>query len=296
MLATGARSIFVAHSIVDRRQALRVAALHAALDDFRLAVTSEPQAAALEKVAAAARIGAGTKLRVMMALDTGLGREGARTLEAARKLAAQVANSAHLELAGFYTHEGQFYSGPLNKMLPRIPVFIEQLCATRDAINPALPVWPGCSVTAAALANMSAGRIQALRPGAYVFGDLAIARTTGVMRKEDIALHVLATVVDKPAPGLALIDAGSKTFSSDRTLDNLHALAVDGRDISVARLNEEHGYLRGAAVDSLKIGERILFAPAHVCPVVNLANEVTVTDDNKNILETWRVEARGKTQ
>lgn len=294
MLASGARSIFVAHSIVDPRQAPRIAALHAALDDFRLAITGGAQAAALERVAAAANLG--KKLRVMLALDTGLGREGARTIEAAQKLAAQAARSTHLELAGFYTHEGHFYGGPLSGADSRIAALIERLCATRDAIDKTLPLWPGCSVTAAAIAAMSSGRIQAVRPGAYVFGDLANTRTTGVMGEADVALHVLATVVDKPEPGLALIDAGSKTFSSDRTPDSLSALAADGRDIAVARVNEEHGYLRGAAVDSLETGERILFTPAHVCTVVNLADEVVVTDDGANILETWRVDARGKTQ
>ncbi len=294
MLASGARSVFVAYSIVDARQAQRIAALHALLDDFRLAITSEAQAAGLERVIATANLG--KKLRVMMALDTGLGREGVRTRDAAQKLAAQTARSAHLELAGFYTHEGHFYGGPVAGAASRIAALIEQLCATRDAIDKTLPLWPGCSVTAAAIAAMSGGRIQAVRPGAYVFGDLANTRTTGVMRAEDVALHVLATVVDKPEPGLALIDAGSKTFSSDKTPDNLFALAADGRDIVVARVNEEHGYLRGAAVDSLEIGERILFTPAHVCTVVNLADEVVVTDDDTNIPETWRVDARGKTQ
>ncbi|MEI6464178.1 MAG: hypothetical protein WCQ89_05610 [Verrucomicrobiota bacterium] len=46
---------------------------------------------------------------------------------------------------------------------------------------------------------------------------------------------------------------------------------------------------------SLRIGERILFTPAHVCPVVNLTDEVVVTAGGQ-IVESWRVEARGKTQ
>jgi D-serine deaminase-like pyridoxal phosphate-dependent protein len=108
-------------------------------------------------------------------------------------------------------------------------------------------------------------------------------------------VHVLATVVDKPEPGLALIDAGSKTFSSDRTGDNIHAKAADGRDLAVVRVNEEHGYVRGAAVDALQIGERVLFMPAHICPVINLTDEVTVTA-NDQVVATWRVEARGKTR
>ena len=115
------------------------------------------------------------------------------------------------------------------------------------------------------------------------------------MADEDVAVHVLATVIDRPEPGLALIDAGSKSFSSDRTAENIYAIAADGRDLSVVRVNEEHGYVRGAGVDALRIGERIRFTPAHVCTVINLANDVSVIEAD-HIVDTWTVEARGRTQ
>jgi D-serine deaminase-like pyridoxal phosphate-dependent protein len=35
--------------------------------------------------------------------------------------------------------------------------------------------------------------------------------------------------------------------------------------------------------------------PAHICPVINLTDEVTVTA-NDQVVATWRVEARGKTR
>lgn len=291
MLPSGVRSLFVAHSLVDPHQAPRVAALADQLDDFRVAVTSEAHAEALEAVARAA----GRKLRVMLALDTGLGREGARDQAAASRIAAQLARSAHLELRGFYTHEGHFYGIAPADLPARAAELTDRLCAMRDAIDPSLALWPGCSVSAKLIAGLSAGRVQAVRPGAYMFGDLALCRMTAVMPASAVALHVLATVVDKPEPGLALIDAGSKTFSSDRTPDSLFGIAADGRDISVARVNEEHGYLRGRDVDALRIGERVLFIPAHVCTVVNLTDTVVVTEHGQPV-GMWRVEARGKTQ
>jgi D-serine deaminase-like pyridoxal phosphate-dependent protein len=291
MLPSGGRSIFVAHSLVDPGQALRIAALADQLDDFRVAVTSEAQAEALIRVAAAA----GRKLGVMIAVDTGLGREGARDALAAGRIAARLARCAQLELRGFYTHEGHFYGVPREQLAVRAAELVDRICTLRDAIDPTLAVWPGCSVSARLIVEAGAGRVQAVRPGAYVFGDLSLTRTTGVMPAEAIALHVLATVVDKPEPGLALIDAGSKTFSSDRTPDGLSALAADGRDMAVVRVNEEHGYLRGSAVDALQIGERILFTPAHVCAVINLTDTVVVTEAGQPV-DTWRVEARGRTQ
>ena len=170
------------------------------------------------------------------------------------------------------------------------------ICKVRDSINPALPVWPGCSVSATEITRQSAGRVRAVRPGAYVFGDLSLTKNADVMPWDQVALQVLATVVDLPTPGLALIDAGSKTFSSDRTADGISALAADGRDIAVVAVNEEHGYVRGTDVAQLKIGDRLLFVPAHVCTVVNLANELQVINTDQTIRTTWPIEARGKNQ
>ena len=289
MLPSGVRSLFVAHSLADPGQAPRVAALADRLDDFRVAVTSEAHAIVLATVAAAA----GRKLAVMMAVDTGLGREGVRELAAAQRLAVWLGRSRHLALRGFYTHEGNFYGLPREQQLTHVSELLDRLCAVRDAIDRTLPVWPGCSVSAKLIAAASAGRVQAVRPGAYMFGDLSLSEVTGVMPSATVAVHVLATVVDKPEPGLALIDAGSKTFSSDRTADNIHARAADGRDLAVVRVNEEHGYVRGAAMEALRVGERLAFTPAHICPVINLTDEVTVTGGGQ-IVDTWRVEARGK--
>jgi D-serine deaminase-like pyridoxal phosphate-dependent protein len=289
LLPSGTRRVFIAHSLTDPRQAPRIAALAEQLDELRVAGTSEAQVEALAQLARFA----GRRLLMMMALDTGLGREGVRDLATAKSLAAAVAGSSHLELAGIYTHEGHLYSAPIAEQARRVNEVIEKLVEFRDAISRSLPLWPGCSVSARLAAG--SGRVQAVRPGAYIFGDLHLSHSCRVMTPEEISLNVLATVVDKPEPGLALIDAGSKTFSSDRTADGIFALAADDRDLSVQRVNEEHGFVRGTAVDSLRIGERVRFIPAHVCPVVNLTDEVVVTE-NGDVAEKWRVEARGRAQ
>ena len=291
MLPSGVRSLFVAHSLVDPGQAPRIAALVERLDDLRVAVTSELHLDALARVAAAV----GRKLTVMMGVDTGLNREGVRDDAAAKRIAARLASHPNLTLAGFYTHEGHAYGLAREEQQARVTAIVDRLCALRDSIDPSLAVWPGCSVSARIAAAVGAGRVQAVRPGAYVFGDLSLTKMTGVMPDDSVALHVMATVVDKPEPGLALIDAGSKTFSSDRTPEGFSARATDGRDIAVARVNEEHGYLRGKDVDALTVGERIIFTPAHVCTVINLTDKVVVTDGN-NVVDSWTVEGRGKIQ
>jgi len=289
MLPSGVRRIFIAHSIVDPAVGPRLAALENQLDELVLAVTSEAQAEALDRVLGSA----GLTLPVWVAIDSGLGREGLRTIESAKRLARDLPALTHLRLNGLYTHEGQFYQTKPGDRDALLGPLQDYLLSFRDIFDPALPIWPGCSVTAAALAGKEG--ITGVRPGAYVFGDLALTESTGVMETDQIALHVLSTVIDRPEPGLALVDSGTKTLSSDKTGSGIMGRPADGRDFVLSRANEEHGYVEGPEVDQLRIGEKIRWITAHVCPVVNLTNTLVITDDD-SVTDFWQVDARGQVQ
>lgn len=113
--------------------------------------------------------------------------------------------------------------------------------------------------------------ITEMRPGTYVFGD-ANQVTLGSQRLEDCALGVVGTVVSTPAADRAVIDAGSKALSADLRVAGLAGLGlVLGRnDLTVARLSEEHAVLTAPDRTGLKVGDRLVIVPAHVCTTVNL--------------------------
>ena len=59
-------------------------------------------------------------------------------------------------------------------------------------------------------------------------------------------MRVVATVVSTAVPGRAIIDAGSKTFSSDLLGSGPksgYGYVVEAPDAPIIKLNEEHGYL-----------------------------------------------------
>lgn len=289
LLPCGVRRVFVAHSLVDVLHAPRLRVLADALDELIVAATSEAQAEMLERVLARADL----RLPVFLAVDTGLAREGARTDDDVLRLAAFIARQPHLELRGLYSHEGHAYQSAPGEEQTAAGGVHQRLTGLRDRLgDPSLALWPGCSVTAAAMAALPG--VNAVRPGTYVFGDLSLASRESVMTWDDLALTILTTVVDRAAPGLALLDAGSKTFSSDKTATGIHGSLFDRHAVHVTRLSEEHGWATGPDVDQLRVGGRVRVVPAHVCPVVNLADEVTVIDAAGNAVDTWRVAARGK--
>lgn len=274
MLPSGARRVFVANALVDSRLASRLRALADALDELRLAVFGIETARALEGILTEAGL---FEVPVMLAVDTGLDREGVRSAREAEDAANFIENSPHMRLAGLYTHEGFVYGSAAPDVDEVADEVMWRLNAIRAVLGNELPASPGCSVTAMAMTRRD--DVQSLRPGAYVFGDLLLSRVAGVMSDASVAAQVAVTVLDKPRKGLALIDAGSKVLALDRTPEGIHAQAADGRDLVVRRCSEEHGFLSGTDVDQLRVGERLLLTPAHICPVMNLASKVALFED-----------------
>ena len=105
---------------------------------------------------------------------------------------------------------------------------------------------------------------------------------------------MLATVVSRPAPDRAVVDAGTKVLSSDRL--NAPGAPVDFGAIyetgwPVVRASEEHGVVAIPPEAALKIGDQVRIVPNHICPVVNLFDEATIIDGDSTA--RWRVAARG---
>jgi D-serine deaminase-like pyridoxal phosphate-dependent protein len=129
-----------------------------------------------------------------------------------------------------------------------------------------------------------------IRPGVYVFYD-ANSLALGSCVEADCALRVLTTVVSTAIDGQCIVDAGSKTLSSDATIRKGTYGHVVGRDWTMRRLNEEHGYVETDR--RARIGEKVWVVPSHVCPTVNLHDEIWYGRRGK-VDGVWHVAARGR--
>jgi D-serine deaminase-like pyridoxal phosphate-dependent protein len=112
----------------------------------------------------------------------------------------------------------------------------------------------------------------------------------------------MATVVSANADYF-IVDAGSKVLSSDAgahgtggatgygTAYPLEHYAAKASGLTLAKLSEEHGFLRRADA-GLTLGSRVRITPNHACPVANLAEELVVLREGQEALR-WQVAARG---
>ena len=221
-----------------------------------------------------------TGIDTLVEIDVGVGRTGAQTPEQAVKI-AQACSS----------FQGIFYW----------PSWLDdegfrRACAKIDAVLDALSRAGFESKTVSGGSTPGASRTPLvpqtteIRPGTYVFYD-ASSLEGGLCEEADCALRVLTTVVSTSVPGQCVIDAGSKTLSSDQTVGSGTYGHFIGREWTPRKLNEEHGYveIRSPA----RVGEKAWLVPSHVCPTVNLHDEIWYGRDGR-VDGSWRVAARGK--
>jgi D-serine deaminase-like pyridoxal phosphate-dependent protein len=100
---------------------------------------------------------------------------------------------------------------------------------------------------------------------------------------DDCALRVRATVVSTPTRSRAIVDAGSKTLSSDGPGDS-YGLVVEYPDAVVHGLSEEHGHVdvsRCAAPPAL--GDVVTIVPNHACATMNLHDEVALHRGGRDV-------------
>jgi D-serine deaminase-like pyridoxal phosphate-dependent protein len=103
-------------------------------------------------------------------------------------------------------------------------------------------------------------------------------------------------VVSVPAPGRAVLDAGSKTLSNDPLRPRAEGFGwILGGTSRLARLSEEHGVIDVAPGETFRVGQRVHVLPNHACVVSNLHDSVTVVRGDR-VEGRFRVAARGRVE
>ena len=135
------------------------------------------------------------------------------------------------------------------------------------------------------------GEMALAVPGVGSFTEYArIGGSTGDRYTEfQHSLFVLATVMSVPARERAIVDAGLKSYSTEKGLPWIHGRV----DVEVTGASDEHGNLRVAPrAAPLHLGEKVLLIPGHCDPTVNL-HDWFVAVRNGRVEALWPITARG---
>jgi D-serine deaminase-like pyridoxal phosphate-dependent protein len=278
MARHGCDDLLISFPLVGRRKEERLVELAATV---RMAVAAD-SAVVARSLSAALAAGA-CSVRFLVDCDTGFRRTGVQTPSDAAELAELVDGLPGLELGGLMTHPSGPGSGEWFREARRL---IE-----RRGLEVACVSVGG---TPLARSTHLLGGITELRVGTYAYND-ARCLANGTATLADCALRVRATVVSTPTRERAILDAGSKTLTSDPLADGGGSFGriVEYPEATIYALSEEHAHVDVAAsVRGPEIGEVVTLVPNHACGTVNMHDEVALHHGGADV-EIASVAARG---
>jgi D-serine deaminase-like pyridoxal phosphate-dependent protein len=227
----------------------------------------------------------GRTLNVVVECDTGRKRAGVETAAEAIALAKDISARPGLSFAGFMLYAPESAMAETQRFLD------EATAGVREAGLVPRMVSTGGTPNVANLGRIAGSTEH--RAGTYVFNDRMML-ACGAAAIEDCALTVVATVVSRAGPERGILDAGSKTLTTDTGGLEGHGLILEHPEAKIAKFAEEHGFLDlSRCNDRPKVGDVVRVIPNHVCVVVNMVDRLVATRGDEIVGEI-PVAARGR--
>jgi D-serine deaminase-like pyridoxal phosphate-dependent protein len=279
MAQAGIRDIFLPYNVIGEKKLERLMRL-ARRVTLSMTADSEFTVRGLSGAAHAA----GLELPVLVEFDTGAKRCGVQTPQEAADLARIIARSPGLRFGGLMTYPSNAQTDPFanetKKLLKAEGLTVERVSAGGTAC-----MWQAHTHP----------EVTEHRAGMYIYGDRATLQA-GAMTLDDCSFKIITTVVSRPTADRAILDGGSKTFSSDLLGLEGHGLILEYPEANYYGQSEEHGHVDfSASPRKPEIGERVTVIPNHCCVVSNLFSQVVGVRQNK-VEVIWPVAARGTIQ
>lgn len=213
MANAGIDNILISYNLLGEEKMARLGALQAKAN-MTVAADNSTVVAGLPKAAAAS----GRPLSVVVECDTGRKRAGVETPAEAIALAREIAASKGLQFAGFMLYPTETGWADAQKF------YDEALAGVRAHGLDAAIVSTGGTPNLVNIGKLKGGTEH--RFGTYIYND-RMQVAAGVATWDDCALHIYSTVVSRAAPERGILDAGSKTLTTDTGGLDGHGLILE---------------------------------------------------------------------
>ncbi len=281
MAAAGVRSILIANEVIgpDKIAAAAALARHAEL------VIAVDDAANISDLSAA-MTAAGSQAGILVDLDVGMARCGARSPEQALGLARQAHAAPGLELRGIQAYEGHCMLEPDRDTRIRLATEAMAYAASVKELLladglPAEVLSAGGTGTYNITGRNPA--VTELQAGSYVFMD---AFHGSLVPGFAVSLTVLTTVLARHGDTV-IFDAGRKSIGIDFVLP-----PIQGYDYQARYYAEEHALFDTDPGFPAQIGDRARLICGYAPTTVNL-HDVIFAIDGDQVADVWPVFPRG---
>ena len=274
-----APDVLLTYNILGRQKLDRLMAVARRVERLTVVLDNEVVARGLSEAGARS----GQDIRFLIECDTGFGRNGVQTPEAAFELAQTVMRLPRMDFQGLMTFPNRD---------PDTRLYLERALALFKAAGIPVPIVSGGGTPAI----FSVDRFPMLtehRAGTCIYNDAMVVRS-GTATWANCAMQVRATVVSRPADGRAILDCGTKVLTSDQYGMPGFGHILEYPEAAITALSEEHGTVDlSRCPERPSVGEVVNVVPNHCCVVSNMVDEVVGLRGGR-VEIVWPVAARGE--
>ena len=290
LAAAGIPELLIANLVVGPRKMERLVELRKIADPVICADHIDQVRGYSEAMAAA-----GLELRVIAELDIGLDRVGVAPLGPAVELCQAINDAPGLKFAGIMGYEGHLLTiededekqkqihAALDLLVQTVGM-LEEKGLSCDIVS--------CGGTGCYPITATHKGITEMQAGGAIFMDAFYQTKCGIDDLQ-MAMTVVATVVSRPTPDRAIIDAGRKTMA----VDSATPQCVSHDNVEPTRFSAEHGELQlsGDLVGGLPIGTRVEIIPGY-SDMTTVLHDQLYAFRGDTLEEIFEMPGRGRVQ
>ena len=275
MVEAGFDNILIPYNIVGKPKLKRLTAL-VQRAKIIVALDSEETATGISQQAFADRC----VVPVIVELDTGSGRCGVQSPQAAQRLTQQIMKMPGIDFQGVMTYPSNVRAKPF---------ITETLDLLKHDGIPVNIISGGGTGSEAASTELGCTET---RSGSYVYEGITRIGNSKMLAPDRCVLRVIVTVVSTPTPERIIIDGGMKTFASYPPTPYGHI--IEHPEAKIYGMSVEHGHVDVSECSHrFKVGEQLSVIPLHQGMTSNLHDEL-VGIRGDAVETTWCIAGRGK--
>jgi len=282
----GARSVLIAHQLVGPKINRFLNLIKQFPNtQFSTILDNEDSAELLHQKAQEKEL----KVHVYIDINNGMNRSGIEIGPGLDELIAYLKICESLLLEGLHAYDGHLRDLDFPVRKEKIEKGVKDVETYFEALR---IDYPSTELICGGTPSFTSHALQEKRitsPGTCVLWDWGYGEKLTEQKFRHAAVLV-TRIISKPIEGIITIDLGHKSVAAENPIDKrVKFLNLD--DYELLSQSEEHGVIQVKDWDKYKVGDVLYGIPYHICPTINLHDEVSVIENGKKT-DTWDITAR----
>ncbi|WP_420603845.1 D-TA family PLP-dependent enzyme [Flagellimonas sp.] len=282
----GAKSVLIAHQLVgpkvDRFLSL-LKHFHAA--DLSTIIDSKETASLLNQKA----IEKGITVPIYIDINNGMNRSGIKIGSGIDSLLSFIKKCKGLQFNGFHIYDGHLRDSDFSVRNEKIENELKDGATYFEALQ---KVHPSIKLICGGTPSFTSHLLRENRitsPGTCVLWDWGYSEKLTEQKFKYAALLV-TRIISKPTEGIVTLDLGHKSVAPENPIDK-RVKFLNIKNYELLSQSEEHGVLQVSNWEELNVGDVLYGIPYHICPTINLHDEVSVIENGAKT-DSWEITAR----